>query len=227
MRSDQMLVGAENGAKPHRRGFMGKMAAGAAALTGIVASGRRVEAAGRGGYRLPELYRGWNARNFQEIQADENVHVQTLLSALGTMARPKPTFQGLEAPNVGKFATFANIFENTGVGAYNAAAPFIFSKTYLSAAVSIALVEGFHSGYLNTLLNNTIVEDSSPFAFTLSQAEVVRRASPFIASLNGGAMPGFSTTPSEANDIDILNFALLLEYLESEFYNINVPKFFG
>ena len=25
----------------------------------------------------------------------------------------------------------------------------------------------------------------------------------------------------------ILNFALALEYLESEFYNLNVPKFFG
>ena len=28
------------------------------------------------------------------------------------------------------------------------------------------------------------------------------------------------------NDADILNFALLLEYLEATFYDINVPKFY-
>ena len=119
--------------------------------------------------------------------------------------------------------------ENTGVGAYLGAAPIIFSRDYLAAAGSIMDIEARHAGYLNVLLDDVMTHNvlgkDQDFETPLTQQQVVDLAGPFIANLNGGPALEFSTTPSSANDIAILNFALALEYLESEFYNLNVPKF--
>lgn len=181
-----------------------------------------------GAQNYPNLYRGSNARNFREIQADENAHVEFILFTLGAAARPRPTFKGLEAPDFTTFLAMSVAFENTGVGAYHGAAPFIFDRGTLSAAVSIAEVESYHSGYLNTLVNQPIVPGGTSFAQPLVQQQVVAALTPYIASLNGGMAPGFDTTTrSEANDVSIVNYALVAEFLEQEFYNINVPKFFG
>ena len=184
------------------------------------------------GRPLPELYRHQNRNFFHEIQADENAHVPFLIQALagvqgsGGIARPKPTFQGLQAANYKQFLAMSAEFENTGAGAYQGAAAVIFSKDVLAKAASIAFVEAFHSGYLNTLSNSTIVPTGASFAPPLTQEEVVARVSPFIVSLNGGPPASFSLSPSAENDIAIVNFALVAEYLEQEFYNINVPIFY-
>ena len=51
------------------------------------------------------------------------------------------------------------------------------------------------------------------------------------AALAGLAFAGVKMAEAQAapaySDSDILNFALLLEYLEATFYDINVPKFFS
>jgi hypothetical protein len=47
-------------------------------------------------------------------------------------------------------------------------------------------------------------------------AQVVSLAGKFVASLNGGPPLTYDRTPSDQNDIAILNFALALEYLESD-----------
>jgi hypothetical protein len=174
----------------------------------------------------PALYPGWNAGNFSTIRSDENQHVAGILAILGAAARPKPTFQGLQQSAPQAFANMARTLENVGVGAYLGAVPLIQSADYLAAAASIALIEARHAGYLNTLLNMTLTlnaeGETSAFEVPLTPQQVVDMASPFIADLNGGPplLPLM-------NDLDILNFALALEYLEAEFYNINVPIFFG
>ena len=175
--------------------------------------------------RLPELYPNWNRKNFQQIQADENAHVAFLLRTLGSMARPKPNFQNLEQATPFAFAYTSYLLENTGVGAYLGAAPIINDKGYLAAAGSILTIEARHSGYLGTLLNNT-PDLGGSFDNPPSLDQLLANAAPLIHDLNGGPPLAFDTTPSDANDIAILNVALALEYLEAAYYNINVPKFF-
>lgn len=161
---------------------------------------------------------------FHEIMNDEDTHVTYLKNALmkaGATPRPKPTFKGLDQKSVYGFLNLSQVFENVGVGAYLLAAPAISSKAYLSAAGSILTIEARHAGFLDVLLRKPISANGA-FDKSLPQATIVSDVAPFIQSLNGGTDPAGTL----ANDVDILNFALLLEYLEAEFYNLNVPKFF-
>ena len=209
-----------------RRGFFRRGAVAAASALAVSLGGKAF--AGNPNY-LPSLYLGENVREFEAIQTHENAHVAFLVNALGAFARPKPSFVDLTQPNLVTFAQTSRALENTGVGAYLGAAPIIFNKDYLAAAGSILTIEARHSGYINVLLNQIMTDnvngDAVNFDVPLSVAQVVALAGPLITDLNGGPPLSFSTTPSAQNDYAILNFALAFEYLEAEFYNINVPRF--
>ena len=75
---------------------------------------------------------------------------------------------------------------------------------------------------LDLSLDENIEGDVANFEMPLTPQQVVSLASPFIASLNGG--PPLIPSGGFTNPLDLLNFALVLEYLESAFYNINVPN---
>ena len=155
---------------------------------------------------------------------DETAHVTFLQGALrkaGVPVRPKPTFKGLAQADINSFASLSQVFENVGVGAYLMAAPAITTKAYLAAAGSILTIEARHAGFLDVLLGKPVSANGA-FDKPIMQADIVKDVSPFIASLNGGQDPSASLK----NDADILNFALLLEYLEAEFYTTNVPTLF-
>lgn len=195
-----------------------------AACGGTSAAGRSpATATGSGAVTLASLKDvGANKDAFTEIQMDEQQHVQFLQGALKSAARPKPTFQNLEQPDVMSFAKVSMALENVGVGAYLMAAPAISSKAILAAAGTILTIEARHAGFVDVLLGSPISANGA-FDKPMTQADIVAAASPFIASLNGGASPSGALK----SDTDILNFALLLEYLEAEFYSTNVPKFFS
>lgn len=203
--------------KASRRAFLMRSAAGAA-LAAPAASlllTQSVSAATRSSHGLS----AYDA--FHEIKKDEDTHVSFLKQALGSYARPKPKFKNLRQSSTHAFIQLSQVFENVGVGAYLLAAPSISSKGYLAAAGSILTIEARHAGYLNSLLGLHLSTNGS-FDKPIAQSEIVKDVMPFIASLNGGSDP---SKPLK-NDIDILNFALLLEYLEATFYDINVPKFY-
>lgn len=217
----------EDRARTGRRSFLGRGAAAAAAAVAALA-GRDAHA--QNPNYLPSLYPNENVREFQAIQKHENAHVAFLVKALGADARPKPSFVDLTQPDLLTFAKTSRALENTGVGAYLGAAPYISSMDYLAAAGSIFGIEARHAGYANVLLDMLMtvnvygMEESFDMPLTPDQVDAL--AGPFITSLNGGPPLTYSTTDlGPANDIMILNFALALEYLEAAFYNINVPRF--
>lgn len=170
--------------------------------------------------------------NFRSIRDHENDHVAFLVEALGRRARPKPVFHNLVVPTVDDFVNIAQALENTGVGAYLGAAPFIKSPDYVAAAGSILTIESRHAGALNVLQNDAISANitdltaNPSFEAALTDDQVIAGAGPFIRNLAGGPALGYSNKMSSQNDIAILNFALALEYLEADFYNANVHHFF-
>lgn len=208
-----------------RRRFLSRSAVltAAAGTAAVVAANSTAEAQFVGGTHSL-------GQHFKEIQGHENFHVNFLLNALGPNGYARPQFVNLTFSKYAYFAGTAKVFENTGAKTYLGAAPLLNSRQYLAAAGSIALVEGRHAGWLNTIFVDVpITIENDPLESPLMPVQTAQLVAPYFADKNApfqlaGAI---STTPSDANDIAILQFALALEYLESSFYNINVPKYFG
>jgi hypothetical protein len=201
-------------------------AAAALAATGLLTPS--AQAAGTSNY--PSLFPGQNARTFAEIRSDENAHVAYLQNALGSNAFAQPQFQNLTIPsnNVTLFVATSAIFENTGVGAYLGGGALLTQPTLVKAA-SILVIEANHAGYLNTLINFPIVLNGESLALPFTFAGVLGNISPYLVNpaFAQQLVNNISTTPSSSNDVAILQFALLLEYLEAAYYNTNVQTFFG
>ncbi len=145
----------------------------------------------------------------QLLRRHENDHVAAIVALLGGNARPKPTFQNLQQPNLFRFLTVSRALENTGVGAYSWRDSGCVRCRILAAAASIALIEARHAGFLNSLQSRPMTEnvfgEELSFERALTIDEVVQQAGPFIANLNGVPPLTFSSTRSAANDIAILN----------------------
>lgn len=115
------------------------------------------------------------------LAKDEQQHVEALegtIKKLGGKPVAEPKFDFAYNGTSG-FLKLAQTFEDTGVSAYNGAAPMIESKEVLTAAGSIVQVEARHAAAIR--LQNK--EEPSPAAFDppLDEAQVLKAVEPFIA----------------------------------------------
>ena len=119
-----------------------------------------------------------------EIRDNENEHVTALMDTikqLGGMAVKAPGVNfGKAFANQKSFLTLAQTFEDTGVSAYNGAAPAIESAEVLGAAGSIVQVEARHAAAIR-LLNGQPISDGG-FDKTLDMQQVLDAVQPFVKS---------------------------------------------
>jgi len=116
----------------------------------------------------------------KEFGANEQEHVDALVATIGQLGgKPvkKPTFAfGLKTQK--DFEKLAVILEDTGVSAYNGAAPMIQSKDVLAAAGSIVQVEARHAAALRFL--GGMDPTNGPFDQPLPKAKVLAAVKPLI-----------------------------------------------
>ena len=115
------------------------------------------------------------------IAKDEQQHVEALtgsIKKLGGKPVAEPKFD-FSYSGTGGFLKLAQTFEDTGVSAYNGAAPMIESKEVLTAAGSIVQVEARHAAAIR--LQNS--EEPAPAGFDepLDEKQVLKAVEPFIA----------------------------------------------
>ena len=214
-----------------RRSFLGRGMVAAAAGAGVAGLASTAQAATS---PLPSLFPGSTRKYFQELQFDEASHVninRAAVRSLGGTPRPAPTFQGITNLTATQLLQLSVLLANTGTKALSGAAPHIFNPSVLAVGGSILYVEAYHAGWLNSQANIALVPDNLTYDVAITPAQVVTILTPYIASLNdpNNQFPAtFSLTEkSTANDIAILNFAVIIDLLEAELYYNNVPRLFG
>jgi len=120
----------------------------------------------------------------ERLRDDEDAHVDALADTIKTLdGKPvkKPTFDfGGAFGSRAAFLKVANALEDTGVSAYNGAAPNIKSIDVLAAAGGIVQVEARHAALIRLTRN----KPPAPRAFDKAskQAEVLKAVKPFIKS---------------------------------------------
>ena len=118
----------------------------------------------------------------KEIRDNELEHVDTLRQLVTQLGgNPAGTLAvrfGDSFASESRFLTLAQTFEDTGVSAYNGAAPQLVSKDVLETAGEIVQVEARHAAVIRDLRG----EDIAPSAFdaSLDMAQVERLVNPYI-----------------------------------------------
>ena len=132
---------------------------------------------------LDEVDLGSETTEFaQTILGDENEHVAALEKTIDSLGGKPVTAPMVEFPfsDEAAFLKLAQTLEDTGVAAYDGAAPAIKSKELLATAGSIVQVEARHAARIRLARN----EPPAPNAFdpTLTQQQVLKAVAPFVKS---------------------------------------------
>jgi serine-rich repeat adhesion-like glycoprotein len=115
------------------------------------------------------------------LAEDETQHVEALTASikkLGGKPVKEPKFE-FEYDDTAGFLELAQTFEDTGVSAYNGAAPSIKSKDVLGSAGGIVQVEARHAAAIR--LQNKVEPAPDTFDPTLGKPQVLKAVEPFIA----------------------------------------------
>ncbi len=214
-----------------RRSFLtGAAKASALAVPALALAMPSIARAGK-----PGKLTGLSATLFNEIMEDEAQHVPIIQNLLDDPDNPLPVpirqspnlnMARLIQPNVTAFIETSSVFENTGSGLYHGALlNVIQTQEYFPTAAGLAAVESRHAAWVNSLLGQSLVPDFAPVEAPIEQDIVLSRVAEFVTDPRS-TFPSFDTTTStEANSFFILDFVLFLEYIESAFYAVNVPRF--
>lgn len=119
----------------------------------------------------------------QTVGEHEAAHVDVLSQAIqllgGTPVERGSYDFGVET--VGDMLELAMTLENTGVGAYQGAAPFVESPDLVNSALSIHSVEARHAAFFNHLLGQSPFPNA--FDEALTQQEVLDAAGPLVEDM--------------------------------------------
>jgi Ferritin-like domain len=238
-----------------RRTFLQRSTVAGAVVPGIalaLAGQSPVFAKGPKFTKLPNLFPKQNRNIFFEILQDEENHVTqlSLQSDFVVSTSPAiPTFKNLVQKTPQQFVQTAAFIENGGVGSYLQGLSAISPgghHDYFGIAAGITAVEAQHTGFLNALLDQSIApsalanQNNPGIATPIPPQTIINAITGLgvIASLNDFAPwftpydTNFDATNAnthavdDMNDQHIINFSLVLEFLEVAYYRQNIEAFF-
>jgi Ferritin-like domain len=118
------------------------------------------------------------AVTFGDEEAEHVVALTDAIEQLGGTPVKKPRF-AFPATDEKTFLSLASLLENTGVGAYNGAAPSLKSKQVLASAGEIVQVEARHAAAIDLLIGDSPTPNQG-FDLPLTKAQVLATAGPLI-----------------------------------------------
>lgn len=118
------------------------------------------------------------AKQFGDEEAAHVAALTAAIKALGATPVKEPTFV-FPVTDQASFLALASVLENTGVGAYNGAAPSLQSKQVLAEAGGIVQVEARHAAAIDLLIGKSPTPNEG-FDKPLTKSQVLATAGPLI-----------------------------------------------